>query len=85
MNICIALKKTVLAYICYKSTLEIDINSVKEFFNVLSKSSHNVFIVSSLDFLVMNFKLFFIKDNQLTKDTLLELSKKVTSLTGLYT
>ena len=46
INVCIALKKPALSYICYKGTLEIDINAIKEFYNVLSKSSQNIYIVS---------------------------------------
>jgi hypothetical protein len=47
MNICIAFKKPAQAYVCYKSTLDIDINAVKEFYNVLSKSHNNIYIVST--------------------------------------
>ena len=46
MEICIALKIPSQAYVCYRGTLEIDINAVKEFYNVLSKSFDNIYIVS---------------------------------------
>lgn len=92
MNMCISRGKPVISYVCYKSSLEIDISSIKEFFRVFLTSTQNIFIVSIyvriLTFIYeINLILFIFlsqKENQLTRDTLVSLSKIFSSTSGLY-